>query len=633
MTAETATNEAASSNPENDGAAVTGSYVLAGVLLFIIGLVVTGLAAIQLVLPDLLSGNAYTTYGRLAPAGRILLWQGWLPLGGLGLSLYVVCQITGGSLKRRGVATVGLVTITVGALASAGAVIAGLSTGVSGLESPVWARGISAIGFLLAAAAITATARQKADHLGAAGWYLTAGSWWLAASAIFGLFPLMAGTAGSIQSAFTSAGLHRLFAVTVAVGLLYFAFSRVGGTDLSSPRPLAALGFWSLTFTWAFTGGIGLIYSATPDWYETLTVAFAIGTLVAVLAIVTDLGLLLKGRVTEISDRATLRYGIVGGFALVGATIVNLLLAWRASSGVVQFSTWLIGLDLLLILGGVSFAIFAANSVRNGGRASGTSFHFSWSVIGLAGAAVALLSGGIVTGFSWIASPSSQLFSNFGPGYEIAVVSLVPFLWTAAISLGLYLVAQIVYLVRSRSVADEPLTSPEGPSTYDLEFEGATRYLTWRRLVWGSAAVWIAAALFTAVVPVMDKIDTAPTIIADNSRNYPIGSLERAGRDLYISEGCAECHTQSVRPIVADVGLGPVSIAGDYAYEDPALITGIRFGPDLMHVAARDDFSPDALASRLRDPRSARAWSIMPSYSYLSDADIEAIVSYIQTLR
>jgi len=504
---------------------------------------------------------------------------------------------------------------------------------VTGLEGPVWARGISAIGFLLATIAITATARQKADHLGPAGWYLTAGSWWLAASAIFGLFPLMAGTAGSIQSAFSSAGLHRLFAVTVAVGLLYFAFSRVGGADNAAPRPLAALGFWSLTFTWAFMGGVGLIYSATPDWYETLTVAFAIGTLVAVLAIVTDLGLILKGRVTEIGDRATLRYGVVAGLSLVGATVVNLLLAWRASSSVVQFSTWSTGLDVLLILGGVSFAIFAANSVRRGGRGSGTSFHFSWSLVGLGGTAVALLAGGVVTGFSWIASPSSQLFSNFGPGYEIAVVSLAPFLWTAAISLGLYLVAQVMYLVRIKSVSDEPLTSPEDVSAYDLEFEGATRYATWRRLVWGSAAVWIAAALFTAVLPAMDKIDTAPTIVADTSRNYQIGTLEQAGRDLYISEGCAECHTQSVRPIVADVGLGPVSIAGDYAYEDPALISGIRFGPDLTHVAARDDFSPDAFTSRLKDPRSARAWSIMPSYAYLSDADIEAIVSYIRTLR
>jgi len=131
----------------------------------------------------------------------------------------------------------------------------------------------------------------------------------------------------------------------------------------------------------------------------------------------------------------------------------------------------------------------------------------------------------------------------------------------------------------------------------------------------------------------MDDSLNAATITADRFRTYEPGTPELTGRDLYVAEGCAECHTQSVRPIVTDVGLGAVSVAGDYAHESPALITGTRFGPDLTHVAGREGFSPASVESQLTNPRSSRPWSIMPSYSYLSDSDMDALISYIETLR
>lgn len=634
MTADISPNETSQSEDVESDSSMAGTYVLVGTVLFVAGLALSAVASFQLVIPDVLGGIAVTSYGRLVQAGRTLVFDGWLPLAALGLSVWAISEITGQGVKRKALGTIAMALIALGAAIAAGSILFGMSTGIPGLEGPVWTRAISAIGFVLAAMMATATAREKRDNLGPAGWYLTAAGWWLAASAVVGLLPISSGTAGTIQAAFSDAGQHRLFVITAAVGLLYFALSRISGADLSEPRPLAALGFWSLTLTWAFMGGVALIYSATPDWYETLTVAFAIGTLVPVLVIVTDLGLILKGHIVEISDRASLRYAVVSGLALVGATVVNLLLAWRATSGVVQYSTWTQGLDIVLILGGASFAIFSANTIRRGGKSSGAGAHFVLSVVGLSGAAVGLLAGGIVSGFSWIAGPSSQLFNNFGPGYEVAVASLTPFLWLAAISLSLYALAQIVYLVGVNAVSDDELSIPEAPPEYNLEFEGAVRYVTWRRLVWGAAIVWLAAALFTAVLPTMDDTDTAATITADRSRTYAQGTPEAAGRSLYISEGCAECHTQSVRPIVTDAGLGAVSIAGDYAHENPTLITGTRIGPDLTHVASRGEaFDVSGVWAHLKDPRSTVDWSTMPSYSYLSDADIEALVRYIATLR
>lgn len=634
MTTDTSTSETHTSDAQDTGNPMARRYMLIATVVFVVGLLTAVLAAFQLAFPDIASGSPYTTYGRLVPAGRILLVNGWLPLAGIGLTYFAITRITGETFKAKLSATVALVLITLGAAASAGGVIVGLSTGIPGQEGPVWARAISAIGFLLAAFAVTASAKQKRDRLGPAGWYLTAAGWWLAASALFGLIPLMNGTAGAIQAAFAAVGLYQLFAMSTAIGLLYFAFTTISGADFTEPRPLAALGFWSIALTWAFMGGSELIYSATPNWYETLTVAFAIGALVPALAIAADLGLLLKGQVQSIGDKATLRYGVISGLALVTATFANLLLVWRATSVVVQYTTWTAGLDALLVLGGGSFAIFAANSVRRAGRARGTTFHFSSSVIGLTGMVASLLTGGVVTGFSWIAGPSSQLFNNYGPGYEVAVASLSPFLLLSAIFFAIYVVAQIVYLTRIGATSDSDLSVPRTQVSYDLEFEGITRYATWKRLVWGASLVWIAAAVFTAVLPILDNSDTAATSTADRFRTYESGSQELAGRNLYISEGCAECHTQSVRPIVTDVGLGAVSIAGDYANEDPALITGTRIGPDLMHVASRGEFFDTVIVSaHLKDPQSVLDWSTMPSYAYLSDDDIASIVSYIETLR
>jgi cbb3-type cytochrome c oxidase subunit II len=113
---------------------------------------------------------------------------------------------------------------------------------------------------------------------------------------------------------------------------------------------------------------------------------------------------------------------------------------------------------------------------------------------------------------------------------------------------------------------------------------------------------------------------------------YPAGSTVAAGRAVYIEEGCYYCHTQEVRPVIPDVGLGRVSLAGDYVHETPALPGVERLGPDLMHVASRYS-DTGVLRARLVDPRGSRSWSIMPSYERLSDEDLDALTTYLMSLR
>jgi len=145
-------------------------------------------------------------------------------------------------------------------------------------------------------------------------------------------------------------------------------------------------------------------------------------------------------------------------------------------------------------------------------------------------------------------------------------------------------------------------------------------------------ALFFLALVLTVLLPSFDPEVDNGTVLGDRDRVYPEGSTVAAGRAVYIQEGCYYCHTQEVRPIITDVGLGQVSRAGDYVHETPALPGVERLGPDLMHVAGRYS-NAGVLKSRLIDPRGSRSWSIMPSYERLSDEDLDALTTYLMSLR
>lgn len=96
----------------------------------------------------------------------------------------------------------------------------------------------------------------------------------------------------------------------------------------------------------------------------------------------------------------------------------------------------------------------------------------------------------------------------------------------------------------------------------------------------------------------------------------PWTPLELTGRDVYIREGCNNCHSQMVRPFQDEVArYGPASTAGETAYETPFLWGSKRTGPDLARVGGK---YPDLWHVRhMEDPRSTSPESIMPAYPHL----------------
>ena len=118
------------------------------------------------------------------------------------------------------------------------------------------------------------------------------------------------------------------------------------------------------------------------------------------------------------------------------------------------------------------------------------------------------------------------------------------------------------------------------------------------------------------ILPILnqDSLSTA----TENTRVYT--ALELTGRDIYMREGCSVCHSQQIRPLIAEVErYGPYSRADEFVYDRPFLWGSKRTGPDLHRVGGK--FSDEWPRIHLIDPRAVVADSIMPAYPWLANRD------------
>ncbi len=647
MTAEIASvetsGEDSTPNPVPDRVRRTGRivrwhFIVAAVFL-LVSVFAGAYAALELVFPQLNGGVQILTYGRLVPMATAAFLYGWLTIGFLGAAYFVVPRLAGVHLRRPFVAAMSLILIAGGVADGTLAIGAGLSEGRRYLEMPLLADIVVLIGFVLAAWAVTATAAHAKERLGPPTWYFVGGLWWLCLAWFAGNLPGIAGFNGAIQTSFFRASITGLWFVAAGVGVAYYLVPRLVGADPRSSSRLSVLGFWSLALIWTATGARDFIYGPGPDWFETLGVGFSIALVVPVLVIFVDLGLALRGRWSDITDRVTMRFVTAGAFMLLLVPLVNLLQTVRSSSGVVQYTQWLTAYDYLLFFGALTVLVFgiayrALNNDRAPARSGAAIWHLRYSLIGLSIALFGMWLGGLQAGFIWAAGSNSGTNTSTGDGFINTAVPLETAFGLRAIGIVVFALAQLLFVFNAFRTSDEddgaePDTLSEPPE-YDLLFGGEAQTISWTRLRYGAVLLFGLAALFAWLLPSLDPINTTGTLLGDNVRVYAEGSAEAEGRALYLSEGCWYCHTQAVRGIVTDVGLGPISLSGDYVHENPILLGVERLGPDLMHVGSREGTdSYRFVFAHLQDPRESRPWSNMPSYSYLSEAEIDVLTQYI----
>lgn len=116
------------------------------------------------------------------------------------------------------------------------------------------------------------------------------------------------------------------------------------------------------------------------------------------------------------------------------------------------------------------------------------------------------------------------------------------------------------------------------------------------------------------------------------AHTVPYSPIELVGRDIYIREACSTCHSQQIRPLVAEVQrYGPFSRAGEFVYDRPFLWGSKRTGPDLHRIGGK--YSDAWHRIHMINPREVVPNSIMPSYPWLAKRAANANQDIVAKLR
>ena len=141
---------------------------------------------------------------------------------------------------------------------------------------------------------------------------------------------------------------------------------------------------------------------------------------------------------------------------------------------------------------------------------------------------------------------------------------------------------------------------------------------------------FLMIVLITLVLSVGGLLEIVPLFFQKSTTQpveglKPYTSLQLAGRDIYIREGCYNCHSQMIRPFQAEtLRYGPYSRAGESVYDHPFQWGSKRTGPDLARVGGR--YSDEWHRIHLINPRDVVPESIMPAYPWLEKDLVDAAV-------
>ena len=150
---------------------------------------------------------------------------------------------------------------------------------------------------------------------------------------------------------------------------------------------------------------------------------------------------------------------------------------------------------------------------------------------------------------------------------------------------------------------------------------------------------WLLILLVILVVSIGGLVEIVP-LFFQKSTTEPVAGLtvysplRLAGRDIYVREGCYNCHSQMIRPFRAETErYGHYSVAGEFVYDRPFQWGSKRTGPDRARVGGR--YSDDWHRTHLNNPRDLVPESNMPAYPWLATANLDpqSVVAHLKALK
>ncbi len=445
-------------------------------------------------------------------------------------------------------------------------------------------------------------------------------------------YPVFAGVQDALVQWWYGHNAVAFFLTTPFLGLMYYYIPKAVNKPIYSYR-LSIIHFWSLVFIYIWAGPHHLLYTALPDWAQTLGMVFSLmlwapswgGMINGLLTLRGSWHLLRTDPIVKFLVTAVTFYGM--------ATFEGPLLSIKSVSLLAHYSDWVIGhvhAGALGWNGFLSFGMMYYLIPKMWGREmhskSMMNYHFWLGLSGILIYYISMLASGITQGLMWKAVDGTGYLVY--PDFVETVVKVVPLYWVRAFGGLLYIAGYVVAVVNivkticgaEKLVNDEVVTvavKAEKPAA-DHE-EGAHRKL--EGMVGTFSVLTFIAVLIGSVIEIWPTL-SIHKYVPQSQAIHPYTALEQAGRDIYVSEGCYTCHSQMIRKHPSDVlRFGDASTISESMYDHPFQWGSKRTGPDLARIGKK---YPNLWHFRhMDDPRSMVEKSIMPRYSWLLEKKVD----------
>ena len=423
------------------------------------------------------------------------------------------------------------------------------------------------------------------------------------------------------------------FLTTPYLGLMYYYLPKAANRPVYSYR-LSIIHFWSLIFLYIWAGPHHLLYTALPNWAQSLGVVFSIMLLFPSWGGMINGLLTLRGAWDKVRDDVILKFMVVAVTAYGMATFEGPMLSLKSVSAISHYTDWIVahvhvgglGWNGMLTFGILYWLIPRLFSTPlHSRKLAGT--HFWLATLGIIFYAVPLYWAGFTQSSMWKQfTESGQLKYSFLE----TVTYLKPFYAMRSLGGTLYLIGAILMVYNLyRTVRSGKLVANEAAEAAPLEkLVSAHKGEHWHRKIERRPVQLLILSLI--VILIGGVVEFMPTFLVKSniptiSSVKPYTPLELQGRDLYVREGCYTCHSQMIRPFRSETErYGEYSKAGEFVYDHPFQWGSKRTGPDLAREGTGNLKKSNAWHFRhFREPSSMSDGSIMPPYAFMLEKNLD----------
>lgn len=612
---------------------IVRNFAIATVLWGVVGMLVGLIVATQLFAPVMNFANQYTSFGRIRPLHTnavIFAFVGNAIFMGIYYSLQRLCKARMFSDLLSKIHFWGWQLIIVCAAVT---LPLGFTTSkeYAELEWPIDIL-IALVWVVFAINMFGTIFKRREKHMYVAIWFYIASVVTIAVLHIVNSielpvsflksYPVYAGVQDALVQWWYGHNAVAFFLTTPYLGLMYYFLPKAANRPIYSYR-LSILHFWSLIFIYIWAGPHHLLYTALPDWAQSLGTAFSIMLIAPSWGGMINGLLTLRGAWDKVRESPVLKFMVVAVTAYGMATFEGPMLSLKNVNAIAHFTDWIVAHVHVGALGWNGFLTFGilywliprlyrtdlySNKLAN--------FHFWIGTLGIVFYAVPMYWGGITQSLMWKQFTPEGILQY--PNFLETVVKLIPLYITRAIGGTLYftgvlvMVYNLIKTAKQGQFEDNEATEAP-PMIGDHAAQTKHKWLESRpgKFALLSAVVILIGGLVQMIPTFLIK-SNIPTI----SSVKPYTPLELQGRDIYIREGCNNCHSQMIRPFRSETErYGEYSKAGEFVYDHPFLWGSKRTGPDLQREGKK---YPNLWHFyHMADPRAISPGSIMPAYDWL----------------